>query len=328
MHEIASFFAQCAHSRALITSLCALIVVPPAAALAGRLFAPHILRMTDDPACQAAYAAAAAALPGAVFVVLALGSLASANGASCWTMPGGRFVLGAIVGLTVAAIIHACWRFVARAAGIQRLASSSGPATPRLRELATVCGVRVLEINDAAPVCALAGLISPTVFVSTGALRALNDEELRAALLHERAHIRRGDQIVAACLSFFADLLPLPSTDLLETHRFARELVADRAAAELTGANTLAHALIAFAKSGNAIAGAVSFAEPRPRNVVTRISMLLAEPSPRRAGASARMTRRLALGCALAVLAVISVSFPVLAAAQPSRCAIEVRSVQ
>ncbi len=61
-----------------------------------------------------------------------------------------------------------------------------------------------------------AGMLRPRVVVSAGALTTLDDEELAAAIEHERAHIRRGHRFVAA----FAELCgavarPLPGTRAL-----------------------------------------------------------------------------------------------------------------
>jgi Zn-dependent protease with chaperone function len=67
-----------------------------------------------------------------------------------------------------------------------------------------------------------AGMLHPRVVVSAGALATLDDEELAAAIAHERAHIRRGHRFVAA----FAELCgaiarPLPGTRRMvsEVHR-------------------------------------------------------------------------------------------------------------
>ena len=326
MNDVVQFFAQCAHSGAVLGSLCAIVVLPPSAWIASRMLAPQIFRMVDDPAWQAPYAAIAASLPGALFLVLSMFALVRASTA-CWTMPGGRIIFSAIVLLAVGAIVRAVWLASARNCELRRLVRFSAPASKRLQELAAACGVSAREVSEDAPVCALAGVVAPVVLVSVGALGALGDEELKAALLHERAHAVRGDQILALCLTFFADLLPLPAGGFVETYKLARELAADRHAARTAGSDALARALIKFAKSTGTLVGATSFVEPRPSNVVSRVTALLQEPQQRRSG-QAPAIRRLALGLALAVIVAGGIVAPVFASQNPTVCLIHMRGNQ
>jgi Zn-dependent protease with chaperone function len=327
MNDVVLFFAQCAHSEAVLGSLCAIVVIPPAAWIGSRLLAPQIFRMADDPAWQAPYAAFAASLPGALFLVLSMFALVRGASTACWTMPGGRIVFGSIALVAVVAIVRAGWLAFARNRDLRRLVRSSTPASKRLHELAASCGLRAREICDAAPLCALAGVVAPVVLVSGGALRALGDKELEAALLHERAHIMRGDQILAICLLFFADVLPLPASDLVETYKLARELAADRSAAQATGYETLARALVSFTKSGMALVGATSFSGSRSSTVVSRIAALLQEPQPGRTGQLAPAMRRLALGSALALIVAGGIVAPVFASQKPAVCSIHMEGI-
>ena len=324
MNDVVLFFAQCAHSEAVLGSLCAIVLIPPAAWVGSRLLAPQIFRMADDPAWQAPYAALAASLPGALLLVLSIFALVRGVSTACWTMPGGRIVFGSIALIAVAAIARGFWLAFARNRELHRLVRSSRPAPQRLRELAEACGVRAREIYDDAPMCALAGVVAPVVIVSSGALRALGDQELKAALLHERAHAVRGDQILALCLSFFADLLPLPTSDLVDTYRLARELAADRCAARTAGNDALARALLGFAKSTRSLVGAAPFSGPRRSSMVSRIAALLEEPQSREPGLAAPSIRRVALGLALAVIVAGGIVAPVLASQKPAVCSTHV----
>jgi len=327
VNNVVLFFAQCAHSEAVLGSLCAIVVIPPAAWVGSRLLAPQIFRMADDPAWQAPYAAFAASLPGALFLVLSMFALVRGANTACWTMPGGRIVFGSIALVALATIGRAAWLALARNRELHRLVRSSIPASKRLEELAALCGLRARQIVDDAPLCALAGVVAPVVLVSSGALCALGDEELKAALLHERAHTRRGDQTLAVCLSFFADLLPLPAGDLVETYKLARELAADRSAAQTAGYDTLARALVGFAKSGRALVAATSFSGSRRSTVVSRIAALLQEPQHRRSGQMAPAIRRLALGLALAMIVFGGTVAPVLASQKPTPCSVQVNRI-
>lgn len=324
MNDIMLFFAQCAHSAAVLDSLCAIVVIPPAAWIGTRLLAPQIFRMADDPAWQAPYAAFAAILPGALFLILSVFALVRGARTECWAMPGGRIIFGSIALVAVASIVRATWLAFARNRELRRLVRFSSPASRRLQDLAASCGLRAREIRDDAPVCALAGVVAPIVLVSAGALRALEDEELKAALLHERAHAMRGDQILAVCVSFFAELLPLPARDLVVNYKLARELAADRAAAHTAGADAVARALVSFAKSGRALVGAMSFSGSRRSTIISRISALLQEPKPGRSGPFSHAIRRLALGLALLVIVTGGIVAPVLASQEPAACSIHV----
>lgn len=67
-----------------------------------------------------------------------------------------------------------------------------------------------------------AGFLRPRVVVSAGALTALDDEELAAAIAHEQGHIRRGHRFVAAFAELSGALArPVPGTRRLiaEVHR-------------------------------------------------------------------------------------------------------------
>lgn len=67
-----------------------------------------------------------------------------------------------------------------------------------------------------------AGMRRPRVIVSAGALAALDDDELAAAIAHERAHIRRGHRFVAAFTELCGAVArPLPGTQTIvaEVHR-------------------------------------------------------------------------------------------------------------
>jgi len=314
MHDVIDFFAQCAQSGTLLTSLCALILLPFAAWLACRALAPHIVSMADDPSWQAPLSAVAAGLPGALFVGLSVGALFNDASLACLSIPVGRGIFALILGVMAAALIRALWLASLRAHDVRRLIRCSAEPSQRLQSIAASCGLSSREINDSAPVCVLAGASSPVVLVSTGALAAVSDEQLRAALQHERAHARHGDQFLAAALSFLTDLLPLPASDLIRT---ARELAADSDAARATEAGHLASALLEFSKAGQALAGVSSLANQDTAAMSKRLSALLMPSQfPRRANA----VRRLALSAALALIAFTVFAAPVVAAQHSPSC--------
>jgi len=314
MHDALEFLRQCAQSGTLLRSLCALVILPATAWLACRFVAPHIVRMKDDPAWQAPLAAVAAGIPGALFVVLAASALVSGLSAACLAVPAGRVMFGLIIAAMTAALVRAAWLAVGRSISVRRLIAAAAAPSCRLQSIAASCGLQAREIPDAARVCALAGFISPVVLVSSGALAAVSDDELRAALQHERAHARRGDLLLAACLSFLVDLLPLPAGDLVETYRTAREFAADHDAVETTDADSLAGALIQFAKGGPDPVAAMSFAGGSRAVVAERLHLLLSDSAPARQ----RPLRRIVIAAALAVIAIAGVAAPAFAGQHPT----------
>jgi hypothetical protein len=323
MRDLIEFFAQCARSGTLLTSLCAIVLLPIAAWLACRLIAPAIIRMKDDAAWQAPLAAVGASLPGALFVVLSVDVIFGGLSSACLANPAGRFVFGVLIAAMVAALARATWLATARAIGIRRLIRSSSEPSPRLRAIACANDVRARELHESAPICALAGTASPIVLVSTGALAAISDEELSAALHHERAHARRGDQLLAAGLSFLVDLLPLPAADLVETYKIARELAADQDAVNATDADSLAGALIEFAKGHHAIAGAACLINHDTSALIHRLRALLENATSAR---RPRRLRRFALAFALAAIFGAGFLTPSLAGHQVASCSLVMKA--
>lgn len=63
-------------------------------------------------------------------------------------------------------------------------------------------------MNSSAPVLALAGVMRPRVIVSRRVLQTLSREELEAALAHERAHRKSGDNLKRLALFLSPDILP------------------------------------------------------------------------------------------------------------------------
>lgn len=103
---------------------------------------------------------------------------------------------------------------------------------------------------DEAPQAFCAGLLRPRIYVSTGAIAALADDELQAVLAHERHHARCRDPLRLLVARTASDaLFFLPGMrQLADRYAALAELAADRAA---VGANAgerrpLAAALLAF----------------------------------------------------------------------------------
>ena len=98
------------------------------------------------------------------------------------------------------------------------------------------------------------GLLSPNVYITTGALRELGDEELEAVIAHEQMHRMRRDPLRIACARVLGEaLFFLPVLRRL-TARYCTlaELAADEHAVAAFDGDTapLAGAMLTFADSG------------------------------------------------------------------------------
>jgi len=112
--------------------------------------------------------------------------------------------------------------------------------------------------------------------LSRGALRLLSDEGLRAALAHERAHVRRRETLREGIAAFLngCTLMPVPAA--LSLYVRSREFAADQEAAREVQPFTLANVLVAFARFQLTSQSVVQLAETA--NLRDRVSLLLNGP--------------------------------------------------
>ena len=105
-------------------------------------------------------------------------------------------------------------------------------------------------IADPQPRAFCAGLVRPRIYVSTGAIKVLDEAALSAVLAHERHHARRRDplrlaagRVLAGALFFLPEL-----GDLAERQQALAELSADESAVNVAPANrsALARAMLSF----------------------------------------------------------------------------------
>jgi Zn-dependent protease with chaperone function len=320
--EFAAFVDSCVRAGGIFGSLCALIVVPVLIWLFCRVLSPQIHAMTDDPRWQAPLAAAGTALPGAIFLLISSVSMIRGFASMCWHLPAGRALLSTIMLLTLYAIARAVWLTIRRSAQARSLVRRAVAPSERLARIARACGIITREIDIDAPLCALVGTGNPIVLVSRGTLAILSDAELSAALRHERAHADHADHILGGVVAFFADLLPLPSRDLQEVYRAAREVAADRAATGDADATDLASAIVAMMKRTQAIAMAVPLVGSARSTATARVRSLLFGPAKM---SNLSGPRRLAVATMLALLFAFGATATV-AASQPASCALTLQS--
>ncbi|MFG2091282.1 M56 family metallopeptidase [Spirillospora sp. NPDC048824] len=168
------------------------------------------------------------------------------------------------------------------------------PVPPALRALADRLGLgaRIRVIATSCPFALTYGPRRPHVLVSTGLLDVLNEEELAAVLVHERAHLRSRDPLKNLCTRvILARHFYLPGVARLR-RRFTmgRELAADRRAAALHGTTALAGSLLQVSEGPAWTKAVPATALASDELLAARITQLETgtEPSLRRPGRLAR----------------------------------------
>lgn len=159
---------------------------------------------------------------------------------------GVSWLLASIVAAAAAAILSRIGWVVSRWRNAQRIFRSV-IATSWPRPLAD--GVYLLSLD--VPVCVTAGVIKPTIYISSGAIAALGAECSTAALAHERGHLARHETRVRL-LGTVAATFHLPGLSRSIVHGWQQdaEFVCDRFAARQAGSAALvAEALIRFQRA-------------------------------------------------------------------------------
>jgi Zn-dependent protease with chaperone function len=129
------------------------------------------------------------------------------------------------------------------------IAHLSTPLPQRLGNVARALAIeeRLTYLPTPAPAALCYGVVSPRIAITAGLLHRLDDEELRAVLLHERHHLTRHDPLrYLALRALSAGLFMVPLTSTLRRWAETRmELAADRAALAVVPRGALAGALVA-----------------------------------------------------------------------------------
>jgi hypothetical protein len=131
--------------------------------------------------------------------------------------------------------------------GLARLRALAVAPCGRLRRLGEELEIPIRLLPTDRLVLGVAGLWSPCVIASGGAVDRLSNAELRAALLHERAHLRRRETLWTAAAAFLNRCTPVAVPAAFDAYCRAREFQADQEAARHTDPLMLASALVAFA---------------------------------------------------------------------------------
>lgn len=207
--------------------------------------------------------------------IAALGTTSTTLGLTVFSI-GGALLLGIL------------WRALALFLKTREFPSSFSVGQPskKLRDVASALGLEggVLEISGERAGVFCAGFIRPRLYVAARAVQALEREELRAVLEHERYHLERRDplrmfiaELVLWCLRFVPGI-----KRMYEEFRTSVELAADEAAIERLGSNrALSSALLRLLSQhgGTRVAAPVGVAYFGVTD--RRIEHLLGEHQPR-----------------------------------------------
>ena len=158
--------------------------------------------------------------------------------------------LAALALISIIGIALALWRGLCAWRATRRLASDwmRHGESIHMREIS----IPAYRIHHAFPVIAVVGVLRPRLFISAQVFESLTDEELSAALAHERAHLDVRDNLKRGLLRACRDVLTIvPCGRFLDrAWAEASEAAADERAAR-AGSNvalSLASALVKIAR--------------------------------------------------------------------------------
>lgn len=257
MSPAAVYAVDCLMNGGIFIALCALAIVPLAAIFASGVTARRLAALQDDPLWQTPLSAIAGALPGMLFVGIAIGGLVTGWNSPCMELLAGRLLYGGIAAITALALWRAFAVLYRELAFIRRLRVASRPASERLAAIASRAGIHAREIDSPDALFALVGVFRPVAVASSSVLTRMSDGQIYAALCHEAAHRERRDGIVSLVLLFFSSLLPA-RTPLPGLYRRAREVAADQLAAQDSDRFDLAGAIAVMARTRCASVPALS----------------------------------------------------------------------
>lgn len=169
----------------------------------------------------------------------------------------------------------------------------------------------VTVVNSDAPVLALTGLVRPRITVSRGVLQTLSQEELEAALAHEHAHHKSGDNWKRLALLLAPDIFPF-SQAFARLNRSWAKLIEwaaddDATAGDARRSVSLASALVHIARLGARAAsplasGFLKNDDELPARVNRLLGLAAQQASPHRARVTLSSVMALAISLAVAAM--------------------------
>lgn len=218
----------------------------------------------------------------------------------------------ALVALVGSAIVAAVSTIVASIVLDRRLQSTTRRSASledrrRVRAVAAEAGVgsRLVVFACAEPLAWSRGVLRPAIWISSGGLDVLDDDELRAVLAHEQHHCDRRDPARLLCATLLArsfHAFPLVADAARRMCR-AMEFAADDRACDVAGPRATARALLRFTESRTPafvpqVSGGASVVERVQRLVGPHVADI---PSSRGARVWTAVAACTAIACVLVV---------------------------
>ncbi len=235
----------------------------------------RVERISLEPAWRAILGGVGACVPGLVTLCLVNFSTyyiprISPGDFGCYVKIYGPLCLVLIL---VARAVTLC---LIRGHRISQLKELTTQPSERLVRLSAELRLAVSELATPVPICMTVGFLSPRILVSTGAVAQFSDQDLRAALLHERAHVVNGHTRIRAFISLFSECGLWRATNALNLYAQACEEIADEEAAHEVGPLVLAAVLVRFARVSWNLPFAEAFA--KKNGLERRVRRLLEPP--------------------------------------------------
>jgi Zn-dependent protease with chaperone function len=264
-----------------------LLALPLAAWMIGRTTSPLLDCMADDVRWQQRWAIHLSCLPGLVMLSLGASAMFALRRAQIDSLLCIAVFVGPVFICSIA-IFRAMVLLEHRRRALNALRAETIPATPKLQQIADQLQIIARELPDDGYACMVAGVFRPIVIISTRAVESLSDGESLAVLLHERAHLKRRDTLLATLVTFIAECGVWPTDKVLKVYRRSREIMADQLACRDTDRLLLASVLIRFARGlqHRQLRFIESFAD---RNSVSERVKLLIEDNPQVSGSPFRL---------------------------------------
>lgn len=177
-------------------------------------------------------------------------------------------VLVTLIGISVGGGLRALARQISASRRLaRRVRAHTLSESPQLRAAAQAVGLdgRVTIVDSSERFSFVHALVAPRIVISRGFLESLTADELRAALEHERYHVRHMDPLRALLGKALVEaFFLLPSLEVLRLrYEAGRELAADRRAERVCGRRPLLGALLkAVEEPGREPVVSASLADP------------------------------------------------------------------
>jgi len=267
----------------------------------GRRSLPTLDHMTSDPLWQQRLSIHLSCLPGLVMISLGVSAVLALRKAEI-DSPLCVLVFIGPVSTCSLALARAIVLLMRRRRALNGLRCHTIAASDRLQSIADDVGVNARELPGNRFACMVAGVFRPVVILSTFAVESLNDQELHAVLLHERAHLIRRDTLWATLVTFLADCGFWPTKKILDVYRRSREIMADRLACQDTDQLLLASVLVRFARElqHSHLNFVENFAERS--SVAERVKLLVEDGSQARPGGFRALVGLMAVFASVLVL--------------------------